>query len=333
MQKKQPPRSAASLRAEELVKQFPDTPSRTLAKRLADECSMTVDAARSLVRSHRGTKGVQHRKYKRVDAKKGKAGWKPEMPPSLAEPWTTFDLENCSKIGIISDSHIPYHCEMALAKSVEHLKRMPLDCLLINGDFADCYTISRWQRDPRKRDFRTERKLLRQGLEWLRAEFPKVRMIFKKGNHEERWDHYLWNHAPEIADMEHLMMEHWLDFESLSIEMVEDQRPIMCGKLPVLHGHELPKGLTNPVNMARGAFLRTSHTVLVGHGHRTSGHAESDMFGDELFCWSTGCLCDMNPEYARINRWNYGFAFVEVSGESFNVQNFRITKDGDVRTS
>jgi len=115
---------------------------------------------------------------------------------------------------------------------------------------------------------------------------------------------------------------------------VEDQRPVMAGKLPILHGHELPKGVSAPVNPARGAFMRTLSTVLVGHSHRSSGHAESDMWHDETFCWSTGCLCDLTPEYARINRWNWGFALATVhDDESFDVENLRITADGKVRSS
>ena len=86
--------------------------------------------------------------------------------------------------------------------------------------------------------------------------------------------------------------------------------------------------------MARGAFLRTLHTVLVGHGHRTSGHAESSMWHDEVFCWSQGCLCDLTPEYARINRWNHGFAVVTVDKDgTFDVDNLRISKQGKVRSS
>jgi hypothetical protein len=62
----------------------------------------------------------------------------------------------------------------------------------------------------------------------------------------------------------------------------------MCGELPVLHGHEKGKGISSPVNQARGAFLRLLHTVLEGHGHRTSGHAESDMWHRETFLLEHG---------------------------------------------
>ncbi len=129
-------------------------------------------------------------------------------------------------------------------------------------------------------------------------------------------------------------LDHWLHLGRHGIELVKDQRPIMAAKLPILHGHEKGKGISAPVNQARGAFLRLHHTVLEGHGHRTSGHCEPDMFGAEVFCWSTGCLCDLRPEYARINKWNWGFAIATIHADgSFDVANQRITADGKVRSS
>jgi hypothetical protein len=42
----------------------------------------------------------------------------------------------------------------------------------------------------------------------------------------------------------------------------------------------------------------------------------------------------LRPEYARINKWNHGFASVTVDADgSFDVTNYRITADGRVRSS
>jgi hypothetical protein len=158
--------------------------------------------------------------------------------------------------------------------------------------------------------------------------------VFKIGNHEERWQHWLWQHAVEISDDPRMQIDRWLDFDKHKITLVDNKRPVMLGDLPVLHGHEKGKSISSPVNQARGAFLRLQHTVLEGHGHRTSGHAESDMWHRETFCWSTGCLCDLTPEWLPVNRWNHGFAVVDVdSSGSFNVDNLRISKKGEIRSS
>lgn len=321
------------IEAKRLVLNFPDAPSRTLAKRLAEEMHCTIEQARNSIRNVRGTLGKAKAKNAVVTVTKGKSGWRPQMPPSVAEEWEPYKLE-ASRIGSLSDIHIPYHCEVALSSAVAECKKRNADAILLNGDALDFYSISRWQKDPRKRNFKQEIESAKQFFEWLRHEFPKARIVFKVGNHEERWNAYLWNHAPEICDLPQVQLAEILELQNQGIELVDEERPVMCGKLPCFHGHELPKGLTNPVNMARGAFLRLCDTVLVGHGHRSSTHTEPNWEHNETTTWSQGCLCNMSPKHARINKWNHGFAFVEVASDGdFDLSNYRINSDGKVRKS
>jgi len=331
------PKTAARILAEELCAKYPEHSNLGLAKKLrADhkECFASVEQARDHVRLIRGAHGKKHRAQATQLKPKGKAGQKPKCPPSFEEEWTVFELGNDIDVGILSDAHIPYHVPVALEASVADLKKRKIDVLLINGDWCDFYQVSRWQRDPSRRRFSEELKSVKESLEWLRSEFPKARIVFKAGNHEERWDHFIWNRAPEIYDVGNVQLPQLVELSKFGIEFVADQRIIMAGKLPILHGHELGSSIFSPVNPARGAFLRTHHTVLVGHSHQTSGHADSDMFHQETFIWSTGCLCGLSPGYRRMNRWNHGFAFVEVAKDgSFDVANMRIAKNGTVRKS
>jgi len=320
----------------QLLTDHADAPARTLARRLVAETNgaLTLEQARSRIRNATGNNGTERRKHATKPRPARKPGQGVAMPPSKAEPWKPYVLDVVGTIGILSDIHVPFHDETALAAAVEHLKAVGIDALVLNGDTCDFYSISRWIKDPKKRDFKKESEDCRQLLAWLRSQFPKVPIVFKVGNHEERWQHWLWQHAVEISDDPRMQIDRWLDFEEHGIELVQDQRPVMLGELPVLHGHEKGRGISSPVNQARGAFLRLQHTVLEGHGHRTSGHAESDMWHKETFCWSTGCLCDLTPEYSRVNRWNHGFAVVEVDqAGSFNVDNLRISKKGEIRSS
>jgi hypothetical protein len=322
--------------AEELAAKHPNAPSRTLARRLVAETggAISLDAARRRFRRIFGQTGKENYRWATLPRKSRKAGAVYQMPTSKADAWEPHDLGVVGRVGVLSDIHVPYHSEVALAAAVKHLRKAGLAALVLNGDLADFYAISRWTKDPRKRNFKAELDQVRQLVGWIRQEFPKIPIIFKAGNHEERWNHWLWAHAPESSDDPRMGLDQWLELDEHGIELVEDQRPIMAGKLPILHGHEKGKGISAPVNQARGAFLRLHHTVLEGHGHRTSGHCEPDMWGSEVFCWSTGCLCDLRPEYARLNKWNHGAALVEVHDDgSFDVQNLRITADGKVRTS
>jgi predicted phosphodiesterase len=316
--------------AKELCEKHPNASKMSIARKIAavSGCSFTV--ARGAVATVTGSRGDSRRHLKSVDHHFGTV---PEMPKSKAEEWKSFDVNGQHETLILSDVHIPYHSELALNAAVQYGKERKPDIVLLNGDWGDWYRCSRYTQDPRSRFpyLLDELQLQKQSLQWLRKQFPKQRIIFKTGNHDERWDHWVWSRTPELSELPELRLEHRLGFDELGIEMVGEQRPIMLGKLPVFHGHELPKGIASPVNPARGVYMKLGTTGLIGHGHRTSTHAESNWKKNELCCWSTGCLCDMTPAYARIQKWNWGFAYVtqEKSG-SFQVENLRINSNGDV---
>ena len=334
MAKRAPNRSALRDAAVELVRAMPTAQNRTLARRLAKEFNATIEQARTIVRSVKGVQGSTGRVKPEVPSPKGAAGWKPQMPPSQSERWERFEMD-AKRVLILSDEHVPYHDEKALNAAVQYAKKMKPDAILLNGDSADFYTISQWEKNPKKRDLQKELKAQLEYTEWLAYQFPNARKVRKLGNHCERWDKWLWNSAPEICDMERMSLASWLEYDKHGFELVGDKRPVMCGKLPVFHGHELGRsGIASPVNPARGAFLRTHHSVLVGHSHQTSGHADTNLWHEETFVWSTGCLCELNPNFSVINRWNHGFAVVDVATDgSFDVLNLRINSDGQVRRS
>jgi hypothetical protein len=47
---------------------------------------------------------------------------------------------------------------------------------------------------------------------------------------------------------------------------------------------------------------------------------------NNIMCWSTGCLCELEPSYMPLNNHNHGAAIVEVDHltGSFKVENFII---------
>jgi predicted phosphodiesterase len=309
-----------------------------LARKLYDankERFANLDAARSAIRYARGNKGAKRRHRAAEDVKRpnGQAGWKPECPPSAEEPWLPVQIDGPCKVLILSDIHVPYHSKEAVEAAVAYGKKLKPDVLLLNGDTLDFYRISRFQQDPKKRSFTEEIIAGKQLLEWFRHSFPKARIVFKLGNHEERWDHYIWNKCVELFDLPNLQLHNVLDFERLGIERVGDN-PVLCGALTVFHGHELGRGLYAPVNPARTAFLKTLDTVLIGHLHRSSSNSESDWKHNETMAWSTGCLSGLSPEFARVNRWNHGFAYVDVASDGqFNLHNQRVSRRYEVRAA
>jgi hypothetical protein len=82
------------------------------------------------------------------------------------------------------------------------------------------------------------------------------------------------------------------------------------------------------VNPARATFTKTMEDTLVGHYHRTSSHSEPTMNNRLINVHSQGCLCEMNPMFMPINKWNLGFAYVDLNiatGE-YVLENKKIVK-------
>ena len=120
------------------------------------------------------------------------------------------------------------------------------------------------------------------------------------------------------------MIDVLLNFRDLSIELIDDKRVAKFGDLNLIHGHELPGGAYSPVNPAKGLYNKAKRPTMCGHHHQTSEHAEKDIEDNITTCWSVGTLGTLHPEYAVVNKWNHGFAFVEKEGDDFKVINKRI---------
>ena len=163
----------------------------------------------------------------------------------------------------------------------------------------------------------------------IRSAFPGIQIFFKMGNHEERWQSYLSNKAPEILGVPEFEIEHIYHLGDLNMRMLDKRQHIKLGHLNVLHGHEFGRTIFSPVNASRGLFLRAKTSALIGHYHQTSEHIEKNMNDNIIACYSTGCLCDLRPDYARYNKWNHGLAIVEVGDEDshFGVKNLKIIGD------
>lgn len=312
--------------AREFIERFPDAENRTIARVMFKErpkVFVSLESARSVIRGLRGANAG------RIVADKSAIkplGWqKNVMPKTQATTREPIVLSGALKVLILSDIHIPYHDETALAAAIAHGKKKKPDVVILNGDIGDFYGVSRHDKDPR-RSLADELDAIRQFLFYLRAQFPKARILYKIGNHEARMEMFLVKNAPVLLGVSDFELPVLLKFAELGIELVPSLTLIRLGNLPIYHGHELPQGMSSPVNPARGIWMRVQESLICGHWHRTSEHTESTGLNKKLSsCWSTGCLCDLSPDYAIVNRWNHGFVWVETQPcGNYEVTNHKI---------
>jgi len=274
--------------------------------------------------SVRGATGSSGKKNRRVF--KSQIEWKGvSLPKPEKNDYSKIVIKE-KKIVCLYDLHFPYHDEQALNAALVYANKWNPDCIVLGGDVIDCYHLSNFEKDKRQRSFKYELDMLKSFFIQLREQFPKARIIYKIGNHEERYEKQILQNIPELIELEYFHFENVIEAKKYGIEVVKNKRVIKAGKLNILHGHELPRGMAAPVNPARGFFLRTKASTIGGHHHQSSEHVESNLNGEITGAWSVGCLCELHPHYMPINKWNHGFALIENYGNDFRVENKKIIK-------
>ena len=334
----------------EYITKYPDCKNAQLARIIYKKNKKVwpnEESAYSAVRRAKGQAGKHNRNHTADKSFYAPAG-NPAPYDKLPEPlksfkdWKAYKIQGKRILGLF-DLHIPYYDKGALLKAVEYGKKRDVDTILLGGDFMDFYGISFWCKDPNKRKILNEIKDGLKVILFLRETFPKAKIVYKIGNHEERLKRYVQAKAPELIESEPKTVEidpiladvkivqslpDIINSYNLGVDVVDDKRIVKVGKyLNIIHGHEFCGGISIPVNPARTLYLKGKEIALCGHFHQTSQHVVTTIGGKNISCWSVGCMCEIHPEYRPINEWNHGFAFIERDGDMFEVENKRIIND------
>lgn len=304
---------------------YPSVPSKKIAELITKEVPglfANVDAARIRVRYYRGAGGVKNRSYLNEDTYIPKVS----IVEPIEEPdYTPYMItDNDYPISVGFDAHIPYFDQDALELFIEYSVEIGAKTILLAGDWLDFYQLSRFIKDPRRRNVQEEIDMLKQILQQIKKVLPKAKIIYKYGNHEERYDNYVMTNAPQLFHLETTHLESQLGLKEMGITVVKDKRIIKAKHLHIIHGHEYVYSISNPVNPARGLYNRAKKSAMCGHFHQSSEHTEPAINGDVVTCWSVGCLCNLHPEYMPLNKWGHGFASILAEDDMFTVQNKKI---------
>ena len=240
---------------------------------------------------------------------------------------SAYQIDGPARVLVLPDVHIPYHDEAAVGLAIEYGCEHKATHVLVNGDWLDFHDLSEYEKDPKKRSVADEIAAGISGLRYIRKRLPRAKIIYKLGNHEARLERYIWRKAPELAGVPTITFRAMLELDAMGAQLVESRQLVRLGKLVVFHGHEYRFQISNPVGPARGLFLRAVCAAMCSHFHQWSQHSACTAEGKLIPTWSTGCLCDLAPDYRPLNNWSHGFAFVEVARDgSYDVRNNRIIK-------
>lgn len=324
-------RNQKSTICREYIKKYPDYPNLKLARIIYAENNLLfkdVEEARDRVRYCIGQRGNKDRKRIPIEDRQNPKPLNPyNLPESFEEKREPYQLPTaCNNILLISDLHIPYHNIDAITIALEYGVANNVNTIFINGDLIDNHQVSKFESDPKKRSVKQEFDATKEFLRVLRNVFPNAEIYWLKGNHCIRWEKFLLMKVREIWDDEYFSLEQRLRLNEERVHLLDDKVLVKAGKLSISHGHHIFKGIFSPVSPARGAFMKAKQSIIVGHLHRASHHPEIDLDGKVISCWSTGCLCELRPNYSPlVSNSQHGFAHIVIeNGGDYTVKNFQI---------
>lgn len=320
-------------RAKEYLDRFPTLSKNAIARKLHADFPLLfneVEDARRSVRYHTGTLGLSSKSNKLTGMRETTySATNPfGLPDSYEEERHPFILPKANNnILIISDLHIPYHNISAINKAFEVGKKEKVNTVFINGDLIDFHGFSRFLRDPSKRSPKQEMDAARKFLEILRKQFPNAQIYYHLGNHDIRYEHYLKAH-PELFEDDYYHLESRLGLIDLRIYQIDDRTITKAGKLSLHHGHYIFKGAVSPVSPARTILLKAKQSMICGHTHKISEATATNLDADIYSTWSSGCLCELLPDYNPMANDNaHGFAHARIKDDgSFTLTNYRVHK-------
>lgn len=242
---------------------------------------------------------------------------------------------------VLSDSHHPFHDQRAIDSSLTITKDIRPKIIFLDGDIADCYQISDFNKDPLVGlSLQTEIDSVYKFLLQVRNVCPDSKIIYIDGNHEFRLKRYLIKNAKELVGLTRacsgeespaLSWPNLLRFKELGIQHVSSGRR----ESQYRYGKQLMIGHWDRVNKHSGYtaknLIEDKHISLIqGHTHRlgSSYRTVRDHRGLPITIagFENGCLCDLSPEYVTDPNWQHGFSVVhkKIGGDRFNIQQIPI---------
>jgi len=215
-------------------------------------------------------------------------------------------------------------------------KNMQPEGIDIIGDVIDCYSISRFDKNPRrKHDLQDEITAAWKLLNAIREACPNADIRYSEGNHENRLERMLWSTAKHLAPLHCLSIPELMKLQELGIRYFDPKAPYKIGNLYYLHGD-----VGRKQNFSKSAGGRNADaiaraiggSVLCGHSHQM-GYSAFRSWERNLEGYEVGCVCRFDLEYIiGVPPWQQGWAVVEfLRSGCYRVEFIRVVEQGTHR--
>lgn len=227
----------------------------------------------------------------------------------------------------LTDLHYPQDDPQVTELELQVAKAFKPKLLWLNGDVMDFREVSRFRVSPKDRLLLGDSiKYGRKRLKQFRDALPDARMVWKEGNHDRRWQHFLWDHAEQLVDVDDFDLKSLLRLKEFNIEWQAADRHSKVGELYHLHGDEVATGSAFP---AKGMMGKVNSNVIFGHVHRFSVFYSNTLAGKTHVCWSIGCTQTLAVDFDYAPQWTQGFALIEYTKSGlFHINPIEVFREG-----
>lgn len=223
---------------------------------------------------------------------------------------------------VYGDTHLPFHDEGALRVVQAVAQDLKPSVLLHVGDLVDCWQISRFDKDPTRKDSLQDNiDAAREHLAQMAMIAPKARRVLLEGNHENRLTRTIWGldgaarELPKLRLFQQSMT--WptlLETDKIGWEWIPER---VQSKTPVL-----PKIITKHGTVvrkwsaftAKGEWEKYGASGVSGHTHRLGAFYHRDHNGAAAWI-ETGCTCLLDPPYGSDFDWLQGCVVLTWSAD------------------
>lgn len=260
-------------------------------------------------------------------------------------------LPDGTKIVILPDIHVPAHNKKLLWAVLEFLKDFQPHIVILIGDVADVFALSRWPAPPRvvknmQRELDQTRRLVDKIIEVSGC----YHLFYIMGNHEDRAYRYLTDPAAGLANIvDFNTREPILSFHALMgykpgdpVTFIYDLQEkggygggiLVNDDLEFHHGYIVRP---NPGASPRADSDRTGKSTAHGHTHRAGMSARETTVG-MVRSFELGHLVDPEHPYMGyanlLNNWHPAIGAGLIVGGKVHLKVLpikQVTKDGQTR--
>ena len=234
------------------------------------------------------------------------------------------------------DHHVPYVSPFTVGVELLWCKDHQPDDIIIGGDFLDCYSVSNFDKNPKRMRsdrFNDELNIGYSILKAFRDTCPKAKIWYIEGNHEARLSKFRIRRTSEISDLKqagglreivnipYLLRLNELDIHYIS--SIKDESEIEINGVWFGHWRAANKYSGYTIKNLLDKFMVP---CVQNHVHRLGVHYRTVKTGI-IEGRENGCSCLLTPEYLMNPDWQNGFTTVTWLDDNIMMESC-IVKDG-----